>query len=584
MKLSFTRLSAICLAMLTFQISLAQIAGDYRSIRPNIGSGPNYNWTNVANWETYNGVGWIAASAYPTSTDGTITISSGDSITLTGATPVTIDQVVVASGASLIVFSTTTTVNNDASGDDIVVNGDGVFNHGLYVASGGILTTSTAATVIINSGGMMQVRNQNTSGSVQVNTTNNGTLHFTNTPAGNGATALITNATFTNNGNVIWDMGNLSLNGSSFINNGTMNISSSTGGNNIIGSTGGTNSFTNSATGVIKKLTNNIAGTSNSSTGVSFTNSGTLQGIGTYQFQTIGAATVTNSGTITPGNSTGILNLNSNILINAQTPTLLFEIVDGTGPGTGNDQITITGSTSVTGSIIKVSDFAYAAPLGIYTVMTTTGTFTGTADFSQLPSNYTGIQNASSIQVQKTTNFPLPVVWGNFTALSENDYVKINWETLQEFNTSHFIVEYSTDGRQFIQLSSLQGKGNSSSASEYYYIHRGPSLNAPNFYRIKQVDLDGKTSYSAIRTVRFNKGRVVAILATPNPVHNTLQLSVQVSDVTVVVTDISGRAWRRLNVQRGVQPLDMSGLPSGNYELSVYQNGQKIQSQKIVKL
>src|SRR5687768_4400702 len=118
-----TYAGCLLVSLLFSQFLFAQTAGDYRSVRPNTGAGPNYNWTNIANWETFNGTTWGAASAYPTSADGVITISTGDSITIT-TTPVTIDQVRIASAASLIIFSATATVNN-GTGDDIIVDGDG---------------------------------------------------------------------------------------------------------------------------------------------------------------------------------------------------------------------------------------------------------------------------------------------------------------------------------------------------------------------------------------------------------------------------------------------------------------------------
>jgi hypothetical protein len=568
MKLSFTRLLAICLALLTFQISFAQALGDYRSVKLNNGTG-NFNWTTIANWETFNGTSWVAASAYPTSADGVITISTGDSITIT-TTAVTIDQVNVASGASLTIFSVTATLNN-GTGDDIIVDGDGTNSHGLYVGTGGILT-GAGATVQVNSGGMMLIRN---GGNVQVNTTSSGELQFVAT----GST--ITNATVTSNGTSTWSGGNISLNNGIFVNNGTMIIANSV----VFTSTGAgtTNSVVNSATGVMRKTTAGTAGTNNLVNGVSFTNSGTLTGIGIYQFQTAGTATVTNNGTITPGdNAVGTLNLNTPILIASQTPTLTFELVDLSGAGTGNDLLTITGSTSLNGSIIKVIDNLFAAPIGTYTVMTTTGTFSGTADFSQLPTNYIGIQNATNVQIQKTAMFPLPVVWGSFTATAKNNQVKLSWTTLDEVNTSHFVVEHSVDGRSYTTVGEVQAKGNQSVSTEYNLVHTTPDLGRLNLYRIREVDVDGKFIYSAIRAVRFEKGRAMAMLATPNPVHDVLQVTVQ-ERVNILISDMNGRILRKLTLGAGYHPVDVQSLQKGVYQLSVYRNNELVDVQKLVK-
>lgn len=571
MKLSFTRLTAVCLAVLTFQTSFSQAVGDYRSVAPSFDAVNNQRygtWKTIAAWETYNGTTWVPAAAFPTSADGVITIRTGDSIALT-TTTINIDQVVVEPGASLSIFSITATLNNDA-GDDIIVNGNGADTSGLYLATSGILTTSTGATVQVNSGGMFQIRNN---GNLQVNTTSSGELQF----AGTGTT--ITSATLTSNGTATWINGNVNLNNGVFINNGAMIIASNS--NFTSAAAGTTNSVTNSATGVMRKTVVGTSGTTNLNSGVSFTNSGTLTGVGTYQFLTAGTATVTNTGTITPGNNgVGTLNLSSNILINGQTPTLTFDIVDLSGQGTGNDLLAIAGNAALTGSVIRVNDPGFVAPVGTYTIMTTTGTFTGTADFSQLPANYIGIQNANNIQVQKTLQFPLPLVWGSFTATAKsNNQVQLKWTTLEETNTSNFVVEQSVDGHNYNYLGTVPAKG---TASEYSFVHANPDASKVNHYRIKQVDNDGKFSYSYIRSVRFEKGKAFVLLATPNPVRDVLQVTVQ-EKVNVIISDLNGRIVRKLDLSAGYHPVNLQNLQKGVYQIAVYRNNELLDVQKLVK-
>lgn len=77
-----------------------QATGDYRS------AVNNGKWNTPASWQRFNGTSWVAAGVSPTSMDGVITIRSGFNIVHdTGTTPIAIDQVVVASGATLTVGS-----------------------------------------------------------------------------------------------------------------------------------------------------------------------------------------------------------------------------------------------------------------------------------------------------------------------------------------------------------------------------------------------------------------------------------------------------------------------------------------------
>src|SRR6185436_7294176 len=91
----------------------AATVGDYRSVA-------NGNWNNIAIWERYNGVAWVACASAPVSTDGIITIQSGHTVSVTAA--VTTDQVVVDLGGTLNISSAAMNLVNGA-GTDLTVNG-----------------------------------------------------------------------------------------------------------------------------------------------------------------------------------------------------------------------------------------------------------------------------------------------------------------------------------------------------------------------------------------------------------------------------------------------------------------------------
>jgi autotransporter-associated beta strand protein len=90
---------------------------------------------------------------------------------------------------------------------------------------------------------------------------------------------------------------------------------------------------------------------------------------------------------------------------------------------------------------------------------------------------------------------PLPVTWAYFTALKTDGGNQLDWGTASEKNTSHFEIEYSVDGSQFIAMNNkINAAGNSAHLLEYRCIHK---LSPPLiYYRIKQVDLDGLYDYS----------------------------------------------------------------------------------------
>jgi len=118
----------------------------------------------------------------------------------------------------------------------------------------------------------------------------------------------------------------------------------------------------------------------------------------------------------------------------------------------------------------------------------------------------------------------LPVNFSSFTAQKQDKIVKLNWSTEQEVNSSRFIIERSADGRTWQSIAGIAAAGNSSNHLEYMAYDNVP-LNGTSYYRIKQVDKDGRTQVSVVRTVRFDFG--YSITVAPNPA----------KDVVVVTMD-----------------------------------------------
>ena len=135
-KLLYVFLFMLC----SLSFSNAQTNGDYQT-------NGSVNFTSATNWQVYNS-GWVAASSAPTSSDGVITILNGNTATVTSS--ISLDQLVVASGGSLVVDNSQTLTISDGSGDDltnsgtITVNGslqiNGTYNH---TQNGGTIPTAT---------------------------------------------------------------------------------------------------------------------------------------------------------------------------------------------------------------------------------------------------------------------------------------------------------------------------------------------------------------------------------------------------------------------------------------------------------
>lgn len=543
---------------------IAQNAGDYRT---NTGAAVA-QWTSAAIWQVYDGVAWQPAVSYPTSTSGQISITAGDSIQLTGAS-FTIDQVNIESTASLLIFSSNTTLNNVASEDDINVDGR------LYIASGGLVTTSTGATINVNSGGYMQIRN---GGILSANTTNLGEMELN--------LSTLTNVTITNNGVLRFiatfptaSNYNVSMNNGSIVNNGDIEV---TAVNNVLFSgVSGTNTITNSiGATVIKLSTGGIFGTNNSGTGVAFTNNGDVGGVGTISFGAV-PSTIVNNGTLAPGLPIGIQSISSNS-INGGSATIEIEILNGTGAGTGNDRLDITGATNLAGNTLTVIETG-SVPLGTYTIMTTTGTFTNSFATVNLPPQYGNLVVGSNTITVDKIGFTLPVVWGNLKAALVNKQVLISWETITEINTSHFVVEHSQDGRNFRNIGSVNGNVNSSETNRYNFLHSTPHFSGANYYRIKEIALDGKAMYSAIISIKLDSDIVKAVKIESNIIKNELKMIINQEGLLLNLYSSNGSLLNNYKLPVGLHYINLQKFRPGVYYLEVVENGKQQIVEKIIK-
>jgi hypothetical protein len=176
----------------------------------------------------------------------------------------------------------------------------------------------------------------------------------------------------------------------------------------------------------------------------------------------------------------------------------------------------------------------------------------------------------------------LPVTWLYVQGKLQTTGALIKWATASESNTANFETEHSTDGIAYTKIGITRAAGNSTSTSRYEFLHASPAT-GKNFYRIRQVDLDGRFTYSAV-VVLYN---ITAknVLITPNPVqHSTIIYFKEASTKTIRLLKANGQLVLTQLVQPGSssQVLDMNNLPVGLYLLQV-QAGNETEVFKIIK-
>lgn len=152
--------------------------------------------------------------------------------------------------------------------------------------------------------------------------------------------------------------------------------------------------------------------------------------------------------------------------------------------------------------------------------LTTVITFNGSGGI-QAPSggwNLSGEQYATSSTSGFTTGDPLPVEWLQTGVVEKDGAAFIFWSTATEYNNSHFEIEKANQENVFEKIGTVQGAGYSHEINEYNFTDHTYG-NHDVYYRIKQVDFDGKYTYSNVISLSGKQnvsGNTPKILLYPN--------------------------------------------------------------------
>ncbi|WP_460555714.1 FG-GAP-like repeat-containing protein [Hymenobacter daeguensis] len=191
-----------------------------------------------------------------------------------------------------------------------------------------------------------------------------------------------------------------------------------------------------------------------------------------------------------------------------------------------------------------------------------------------------------------TLSAPLPVVLTAFTGQATSAGNQLSWATAQEIKSASFVVEASADGSTFAAVAELAAAGNSSTARSYQYLDASAAAQnaARRYYRLRQVDLDGTVTYSAIVAVSRTVAATSAIFeAYPNPFAGQLSValpgSFEPQAATVTLLSLAGRPVYEARLQLSAAPQALSALPelpAGVYVLRLTTASGSI-SQKVVR-
>ncbi|MDO7854202.1 T9SS type A sorting domain-containing protein [Hymenobacter convexus] len=201
--------------------------------------------------------------------------------------------------------------------------------------------------------------------------------------------------------------------------------------------------------------------------------------------------------------------------------------------------------------------------------------FPVTSDFNQIEVRTAGLINASvsvDIFAAYGTITPLPVELVTFQGKASTAGVSLTWNTASERNNDHFVVERTNGASDvFYAIGQVKGAGSSNQSHQYRFVDAAPK--PMSYYRLRQVDADGKETFSPIVVVKSDI-KTTELAAYPSPAAEMLTVAGAAGTSFGVFNQFGQKVQEaKVTLELG-QQLDVRSLPNGVYFLRDMATGQ----------
>jgi len=165
---------------------------------------------------------------------------------------------------------------------------------------------------------------------------------------------------------------------------------------------------------------------------------------------------------------------------------------------------------------------------------------------------------------------PLPIELLYFHAKAEPDRtVALGWATASEQDNSHFTVERSANATEWEELMDVPAVGNSTNTTIYAETDRAP-LPDLSYYRLRQVDEDGTSTFSAVVPVRIEEEHDIVVF--PDPAQDVVNVLFDASmgkAAVHLINELGQTLPVPVDMKEGSARIDVTRLPEGNYVVMV---------------
>jgi hypothetical protein len=190
---------------------------------------------------------------------------------------------------------------------------------------------------------------------------------------------------------------------------------------------------------------------------------------------------------------------------------------------------------------------------------------------------YTTTKNISV----SSTNCALPIEFINFYASFDQGHVLLQWETALEKEADYYSIEQSSDGINFVEIGKIKSAGNSSDIVHYAFTDTNPT-NGTVYYRVKEVDKNGNTSYTEVRSLNKEDATLNVFPNPSNKEFNLIYNSYFNNPVTIIVRSITGAIVYETTVEANQPTSFGQDLKAGVYILEM-KSDKDVRYLKLIK-
>jgi hypothetical protein len=173
-----------------------------------------------------------------------------------------------------------------------------------------------------------------------------------------------------------------------------------------------------------------------------------------------------------------------------------------------------------------------------------------------------------------------PVQLLSFNAFQNGKDVTVSWKTASELNTREFQVQWSSDGRNFSSIGTVNASGNSDVLLQYAFVDKNIA-SGNHFYRLKIIDVNGSFTLSPVVKLNLSGGTRFSLYPTISTGNLTMEYNaVSTEPATAQVYDHLGRLLftKKIQLQTGYNKIQLTvnNLPAGEYLFKLVNNSDNI--------